>query len=630
VEPTAQLPESVQQPVAQNQVMPSSPVIVPTVTAPQLPPTPPQPAPQTLSQQPQIGTITQQVQQTPQQPPTGLSPSMTQTTQMIGLPTMVMGNGFSPDPSFFQRKKKLFVFAGIGVATVLLAVGGVFAFYIPTTPNSVWSTGISRSGKALDIFVNSSLKKDTLTSIAKSEITATVDADVSGVSYTGSLDTKYDASKSDTGLDFTLKAKDQSEKKISLKALTDIPTGKQLPDIYFQLTGLKALGLDSLLPGITEYEGKWISIDSSYIEKSLSGTTVTNSGDQLTADDVTALLKIATSVSKDYLFTTNDSKNVLVKKEFVGKEKEDGLNVYHYLVGLNKSHADAYCTELINKIVDSPVYLKLPGVTKDTLEKDKDSFTSSCKNIYKDAKDTDELDLWIDGSSKLIYKVRLYDKSNAKIYADIGQKYKGDTLTVFVNEHDETSNSDLKFSLNFNLKTATTEGELTAKSTQKDNDYSVKVTFGAKPFSGDINAQKPAGSISLETVLNKLGFGGIGNTPITPTPSPSPISKSSADVERRTDVNALFTQLEVFYNDMGYYPNLTDLNSSTWRAANIKGLDAAAYKDPSGTSSLLAATASKTQYGYSATDCAPANECQHFSMSAIFSDGSVYKKDSLN
>jgi prepilin-type N-terminal cleavage/methylation domain-containing protein len=89
----------------------------------------------------------------------------------------------------------------------------------------------------------------------------------------------------------------------------------------------------------------------------------------------------------------------------------------------------------------------------------------------------------------------------------------------------------------------------------------------------------------------------------------SGIQSKARDVTRQSDLKTLQSQIETFYSANGYYPNLTDLNSSTWRAAHMKTLSADNLVDPSSscnpsTSSCLVGTVptrSEHAYGYVAT-----------------------------
>jgi prepilin-type N-terminal cleavage/methylation domain-containing protein len=116
------------------------------------------------------------------------------------------------------------------------------------------------------------------------------------------------------------------------------------------------------------------------------------------------------------------------------------------------------------------------------------------------------------------------------------------------------------------------------------------------------------------------------------------IQQKGRDTERQTDVKALHGQIEAYYAQNGSYPSLADLNDTTFRGANLKGLDDGALKDPKGTAGTLVGTAPAAgtfAYVYAAE---PANctstTCTSYTLTAALEgkiDGATtYVKKSLN
>lgn len=127
------------------------------------------------------------------------------------------------------------------------------------------------------------------------------------------------------------------------------------------------------------------------------------------------------------------------------------------------------------------------------------------------------------------------------------------------------------------------------------------------------------------------------------------VQARARDTERRTDINSVATQLEVYYNDKGGYPAAGDLANATaataqaWISGNLKGADADAFKDPKGVQ--LGTTASTYTYNnnngtasttgcVSPTDSAGAANtgtfCEHFSITADMEKQTDVSKNSLN
>lgn len=117
----------------------------------------------------------------------------------------------------------------------------------------------------------------------------------------------------------------------------------------------------------------------------------------------------------------------------------------------------------------------------------------------------------------------------------------------------------------------------------------------------------------------------------------SSFASGAEDTERQTDIKALHAQLEAYYAMKGTYPTLANLNDSTWRATNMKGLDKEALRDPKGTGYTIAASAAKNTYSYTVSsdtgkpcDNNTGNDCTFYTLQATLSKGTSYSKQSLN
>lgn len=553
----------------------------------------------------------------------------------------------TPPPTSYNSKKpnkKLFAIAGGGLLAMLLLGGFVFGYYIPNKPQNVYKTGLNRSGQAVNKIVTKATEKQTLDAVKKSEMTVDVTATLKDASYSGNLSTKFDTTKADGNLKVTAKHTGDPDKVFTTKFLGELKAGSKYPSIYLQFAGVKAFGFDSTLPGIANYENKWISIDETYL-KSL-GLTEKDVSDsqkkQITAEDIAEEARALASVTTDYVLTANPQKAVFEQKKFVGKEKVDGRSAYHYLMGINKTHAGDYCKAVVDKVTETQIYKKLASSDSQSLETAKKEAVTGCQDSVKnDIKDTDTFDLWIDAGNKLIYKIRVTDKDNNKSYLDIGQNYKGgDDISLFVNAHDEAGQSDTKATLSTNIKTHVTTGSLKLDGSKSDDAYKVEVTLSAKPYNGDIKVDKPADAVPIQDILQKLGLGGMIGLPTNDysadASSDAAVPNNAADTERTTDIKALHAQLEAYYAENGSYPSLSDLNDSNWLKTNMKGLDKEALKDPKGTNYTLAALPAPNVYAYTAMGddgkpCSDAtNPCAKYTLTAQLSDGSKYTKQDLN
>src|ERR1700733_9200630 len=122
----------------------------------------------------------------------------------------------------------------------------------------------------------------------------------------------------------------------------------------------------------------------------------------------------------------------------------------------------------------------------------------------------------------------------------------------------------------------------------------------------------------------------------------SGIQAKARNAKRQTDIQSLQTQLEAFFSQNGYYPSLTDMNSSTWLATNMKSLDQNALSDPSNPtqSKTLLATPALKSYAYAVsnsagTSCESADTtCAQYTLTADY-EGTVngqtqYTKSNLD
>jgi hypothetical protein len=434
-----------------------------------------------------------------------------------------------------------------GVVVVLgLAAGAVFGWYLPNTPGNVWSTGMNRSGSALDSFAQTALSAKQLAAYKTSTVNGTAQAHFGGATYSGNFNASFDSVAMNGGATFDMQSKLGDKKTITAKLLSQVPTGKLYPDVYLQVSGLKTLGLDALFPSIAAYDGQWMTLSSDYLQ-SIGGSVLAGSAsgsEQVSAADVASLVKTASNVTKDYLFTTNSAKAVLVKKAFVGKETVDGLSTYHYTVGINSAHARDYCVALANALVSTTAYQHVAGKSGSQLDTAKKSATDECASYAADSVTAnDTLDVWVDGHYKLIYKIRSYEDKSQNSYTDIGQLYKGgNAVSLFVVSHDGTSGSGGKFTLNANLDTTTTKATYTLKGGgSSPYDMTVALTLAAsdKP----VTITKPANATPVQTLLGGLGMGETGATAssagaaATSTGSTAASSNNSASTSAQDNVD---------------------------------------------------------------------------------------------
>jgi prepilin-type N-terminal cleavage/methylation domain-containing protein len=113
------------------------------------------------------------------------------------------------------------------------------------------------------------------------------------------------------------------------------------------------------------------------------------------------------------------------------------------------------------------------------------------------------------------------------------------------------------------------------------------------------------------------------------------IQQKARDTERKTDVKALQGHLEAYWANNAKYPTLANVNDTTFRSNNFKGLDGSAFADPKNSASqqLCAATAANC-YGYSVTpagcDNGAAGDCTNYTVTATLEGGGTFQVNSNN
>jgi hypothetical protein len=529
-------------------------------------------------------------------------------------------------------RKKLLIVSGSTLAVLLLAAGAVFGLYLPNTPGNVYNTGVERSGDALNTLVASATAVDKLKSYTTSNIQGSVSAKVEGSEYSGDFTTSFDKISSDSGVNIAFKADGGQTQKLTVKSLTQLPESSLYPDVYLQITGLKALGLDAFVPGVSDYDGKWIYASSDYL-KSLGGDYGITAGDntksEVTASDIASLVRAGWKETQDYVFTTDKDKAVLQQTSFVGKEEVDGIKTYHYKMKLNAAHVKDYCVALTSAVTATDAYKKLSGQSDSEIADAKKEASKSCDDTAKDiTKDNDSFDMWVDAKYKLIHKYRFTDPDNKQAYFDVGQNYTGgDKISLFVNYVDGKAKTKGAFTLDTDVKADTTAATLEVTNSSDDS-FKITAKLNATVSDKAVKITKPTANIvTVQDILKKFGLNPTTGEEDVSAASPS-VQIKAKDSERKTDISALDSHLEAYFADKGVYPTLVNVNSTTWRATNMKGLDTAALKDPDGTAATLAAQATKTQYGYVPSKCT-SDGCESFVVSAILSDGTVYEKASF-
>jgi prepilin-type N-terminal cleavage/methylation domain-containing protein len=123
--------------------------------------------------------------------------------------------------------------------------------------------------------------------------------------------------------------------------------------------------------------------------------------------------------------------------------------------------------------------------------------------------------------------------------------------------------------------------------------------FTLKHKPNSLGANKSKGFTIVELLIVIVVIGILATLVIVTF---SGIQQKGRNSQRQTDINAVQSHIAAFQADKGYYPTLLQLKDAAWVAANLKGLDAEALRDPKqAVGGTISNAASGTQYGYSVT-----------------------------
>ncbi len=564
-------------------------------------------------------------------------------------------SGFAAGLSAPRRPWKMI--AVIIAAVLILVGGGVFGYYLPNRPSSVWSTGMSRSGKALAAMVEKAAEPKTVERYQQSkmqlEASLTWGGSTGKLVWNGASDDKNSKGKlvlSSSGGSGDFASADYEG---TLEYLLKYTDTKQLPDLYFKASDLKNISLEDYNPQLAAYVNKWIFVGADSLKDFYpyfeAGEVDKNK--RINSQDVADAAKILSETIRDYVLTSDGEKAVIVQKSFVGNETVDGVKAYHFKAGINRENAKKYCEVFVQKMSATSLYTKLADSEAQTEENKKAGIKSCQDGVDATFKDEYVYDVWIDGKYKLINKIRIpAEQGSDQSYTEIGQHYKGgDVISLFTRYHAGGDYPyDAEWTLESNAATGMTTSKASGKSPKADeNDVSFEVTFTSEPTRETVDGIVPKDAVPIQTIL------GMSNNPTTATPdlptTSSPIANRSKDAERQTDIHAIQANVEAFYAQKGFYPTLADLQDSSFVAQHMKGLNASALLDPDQSTGGLQETSGQNppRYGYVASGSGGGsnmcnnmtktfivagsvtdNACSAFVVSATLSDGTKYTKDS--
>lgn len=427
-----------------------------------------------------------------------------QANEKVFQPKMPDGSG--PKKKRFSFKSKP-VLAGIAV----LILGAAFAAYYfgyKTNPSVIYSQSLSNTAKGYDKLIEY-VDKESKANYKGSTGTGSFVIKSAGYSTDGKIAFKSDDKNGELSFDVGLEGT-----RVSFDGrLIDSETGSQ--DIYIKASGIKGLGgllgtpeLDATLNSL---DNQWIVIDHTLLDSLSQEAGAVPAKDMLppTSEQLLSAAQAFGKVNQEYLFSTDKDKAVLTITDKHGMETVDGHSTYHYTVALQKENVKNYidAQKAALKASKLNAWLKANGY-----EEVLDSVFIGLKESANTIKPTDTFDMWADVDTRLIYKVRFADDSNAaKNFIDVGLDYKGgDDFPFFIAGEfkDEASKVDVKAVVSLNTETQATNFTMDVKATgASDLTFNTKVSI--KPTNQTVKIEKPASAKTLAEVLNQLGYGDL-------------------------------------------------------------------------------------------------------------------------
>ena len=107
------------------------------------------------------------------------------------------------------------------------------------------------------------------------------------------------------------------------------------------------------------------------------------------------------------------------------------------------------------------------------------------------------------------------------------------------------------------------------------------------------------------------------------------VQSKARDTKRKTDINAIQGQVEAYNTNAGFYPTLANMNDSSFRSTNMKGLDTSALQDPQGSAPTLVSAPAAKSYAYAPAPAGCDNsttQCTSYTLTATLEGGGTYVK----
>lgn len=406
----------------------------------------------------------------------------------------------SPDQSSSGQKKRIF-FAGLIAAGVLL-FGGILAYmgiYAANRPSELWNQALNNTAQGYDNLVTYAKENKTLAN--KGEISG-------GYSYetdSFSIEGKYTGFYADNRARINLEGNSSGDN-LTSEFIAENNNGSDVPDVYLRAKGLRALRdiptLETDSDSLRALEDQWYLLDSSTISQ-LRERRASN-GPSIQAipnnDQIIQIAETVGSINRQYVFTSDPSRAILIRSQNLGEEELDGRQVYRFKATYNIENLEAYLNSLAEELQKTK-FKEIYGETGfEKMLLNLESFTGE-----------EQVDVWVDMNTDLIYKIHSADQAFPEAYIDITLAQNGETGYEFVwdkTNADEGTDNHFRMKLTIDPVMQTLGYEIDSAG---DSDIApVKTTFNGKvvPTEENIKIDIPSGVVPLADKIEQLSAGG--------------------------------------------------------------------------------------------------------------------------
>lgn len=415
-----------------------------------------------------------------------------------------------------KSHKKLWMSALVLLVLLGLGAGYAFAFYLPNTPDNVYKSSLTNSGLAADKLIDYS-RMQQQAHYKSTSFDGKLNVKSPDVSFDASLN--GDVSKTDGQVQASADVMGQ-QVKANVKYITK--SGNDAPDIYVQASGAKTFLNQNGLGAYAKLDGKWIAIDHTIVDAYRSGlqqaakAMSNNEANKIKAPTTSQIYDAVNKVqvvNKQYIFSTDPSKAVLTKNQYLGKETVNGRMMYHYKVGYNKAHLKAYITSVCQALDNSQLNDWAKQVDSGSKNISDVINCDTSGNSIDQLKSGYTFDMWADAKTKLIGKLTFTDTANKNDTFSLSQNYTGGVVYPFsVNlASKDDSGNPTNITLGYSVNSATHKVSMTLNANTKDSSGTTTVSgsLNATPSNNSVTVTAPKGAEPVTNVLKSLDLGSV-------------------------------------------------------------------------------------------------------------------------